>query len=124
MKKLHLTGVLLLLLFSVNPISAQQSQKQPNDKTVHLKRDRLNKRPNSPSRFSIECLYGVGSLEFHFYGGIEEVQARIVSSEDETVWEGYVSVSNPEIEIPDLYGDYILECTDTYGHVYTGILEF
>lgn len=124
MKKLHLTGVLLLLLFSVNPISAQQSQKQPNDKTVHLKRDRLNKRPNSPSRFSIWCSYGDGSLEFHFYGGIEDAQARIVSSEDETIWEGYVSISNPEVEIPDLYGDYILECTDTYGHVYTGILEF
>ena len=63
MKKLHLTGVLLLLLFSVNPISAQQSQKQPNEKRLLLKRDNSNKRPNSPSRFSIWCSYGDGSLE-------------------------------------------------------------
>lgn len=124
MKKLHLLGVTLLMLFTAIPHSAQNKQYPSRDKNVVLKEKKNPQRPNSPSRFSIWCSYGDGSLEFHFYGGIEDAQARIVSSEDETVWEGYVSISNPEVEIPDLYGDYILECTDAYGHVYTGVLEF
>ncbi|GEM_PF-3599694 len=36
--------------------------------------------PDPPSMFSIWCLHGDVSLQFHFYGDIEDAQARIVSS--------------------------------------------
>ena len=91
-------------------------------KTVLLHQKVLSKRPNAPSRFFIECVYGDCLLEFIFPQGVNSLSIKVYNETEE--WLTNATLDAPIVEIPSLEGEYTVECTANDGRVFSGIITF
>ena len=123
-------GILLAMSFVAVPTSAESNPigvpfhqgRLVHGKTVLRQDKRNSKRPNAPSRLYMECFYGEGFIEFVIPEGTESLSVRVYKEEEE--WTGIVSMTNPIFELPELCGEYKVECIDDSGRTFSGIIEF
>lgn len=116
---------LVLSLFLPIKIQAMADQKENDSqetKTV-LKPVKDPSRPNKPSNYFIECRYGKGFIELGLPEGIEMVFLSI-KQDGASMWEDMIFSDGSWIEIPELSGQYVIECRTEDGRIFTGELYF
>lgn len=123
MKTLRYLLIFAVLLICISGTSAQQQSHESALKVVTLHKKPLSKRPNAPSRNSIVCSYSKGYIELIFPENIDQVYIQLKQSDD-ILWHGFLSSLTPFSIIPDLSGEFMLECEDTDGSIYIGELFF
>ena len=90
---------------------------------IRLAQSSPNNRPNSPSNFGIECTYEQGRIEFEFPEDVDYLETRI-ERYGKLIWEKTISSEVPYAAIPDLKGEYVMECKDNQGRKFVGSLIF
>lgn len=130
--KLFLTAMTVCLIWSValadssSNGSASGSPNPPGGYKVarvvltHYKG--TTKRPNAPSRHTLECTYGEGFIEPIFPEGVNFITIRLYDEFNE--WTAMVTPNCSVAEFPILTGTYNLECTFDNGYVFVGTIEF
>lgn len=120
--------ITVLMLFCISMMTQQtyansQCNNTPKMSVVKLHNKVSSHRPKAPARYSVECTYTLGYMEFTFPSGVSYMRVEIC--EDETpIWEGIIAPDSPVIEIPMLYGEYNVVCTTDTGTVYSGTVYF
>lgn len=128
MDKLKFLILSVVLVISCNVAMADSSssgnttEKATTKKTVLYASHKGSLRPNAPSRLCMECNYGDGVIEFLLPEGVESLFVRVYDSLFEL--EGIVTCANPRFEIPNLQGEYSIECITEDGRVFSGIIIF
>lgn len=122
MKKVSWIFVLLLnVIMTLGQVTAQNGG-QINNHAV-LREKSASGRPKAPARYSVECTYTLGNMEFTFPSGVSYMRVEICENET-PIWEGIITPDSPVIEIPVLYGEYNVICTTDNGAEYGGIVCF
>lgn len=125
MKTAKIILLLMLSLFLPIEIAATPDQKEndPKSKETLLKNETPPSRPKKPSNYFIECRYGKGFIELGLPDGIEMVFVSLKQG-GVSVWEGMAFSDDSWIEIPELKGQYVIECRTEDGRIFTGELYF
>lgn len=115
------------VLFSVSLMTqatnvAASDPNQSASKVVILHRKSHSHRPQAPARNYVECIYSAGNMQFTFPPEVTSMFVEI-SEGDVIVWQGIVTLDEPSIVIPTLYGEYVMTCITDEGTIYSGILN-
>lgn len=123
MKKISWIFVLLLnVIMTLGQITVQQNGGQTNNHAV-LREKSASGRPKAPARYNVECTYILGYMEFTFPSEVSYMSVEIYEGET-LIWNGFVTLDSPAIEIPILCGEHNVICTTDNGAEYGGIVCF
>lgn len=115
--------MIVLLFISYMDINAEEKRVHSNDRVAYLHQEPIKSRPRSPSRVFLRCYYGKGFLSIEFKEEMTFIEIEI-SKDDNVHWEGMVYVQEPEILIPELYGEYEITCRTDGNQIFKGKLQF
>ena len=116
----------LLLTFTifVFPAFAENKPQKTHDETVLLPpRKPSNNKPKLPSLIFLRCTYSVGYLSLEFPDDANYIEVTL-SDEILPVWVGTITRSNPQAEIPALFGSYTITCRTDQNQIFEGTLQF
>ncbi len=123
MRKLNLIiSIVILCIAYFQNIAASNSNVTIPEKKSENGAD-PNNRPKLPSRKGIRCSYSNTHIEMQFP---EDVSMMTVSiyNDNETIWYGILTKEEPHTDLPDIVGEYSIECVADNGKSYSCILNF
>lgn len=123
-RKLLILGVSLIGTFIISHAATPNCSGKVSILKEKNKGSQSIGRPNAPSMHSIECSYEKGRMDLTFKGGINNVYVRLLTLDNNVLWDGYVSTIDNSIGIPELTGEYNIDCIDEYGNEFGGTLNF
>jgi hypothetical protein len=97
---------------------------QTAKQTTSLKKVKSGNRPMAPATFSLMCEYMPGYFKLEFTGGVDNLYVKLIKTDNQTIWDGYFSISFPSSGIPELTGEYNIICVDEYENEFVGTLDF
>lgn len=122
MKRIIFSALLCLIITSLHAI-AEGQQSTTSSKSVRLRNNTTNNKPQAPARYYVECIYSAGYMEFTFLPEITSMHI-VLSNEDVPVWEGDITPESPSVAIPILYGEYEVTCVTDDGREFGGTIYF
>lgn len=113
-------ALLSIINFPVNGMSSSDNVIIPSTQEIGTQ---PNNRPKLPSRKGIRCSYSNTHIEMQFP---EDVSMMTVSiyNDNETIWYGILTKEEPYADLPDIVGEYSIECVADNGKTYSCILYF
>lgn len=76
-----------------------------------------------PGRVLIKCFYTETHLRFEFPSNVRSIMVSI-GDDEAPVWQTFVTVENPECDIPELHGEYEITCRTDGNQIFKGKLQF
>lgn len=119
------TILFITFLFNVSAIHADSEDLKLDNpqKTELLMPKQPKKRPQIPAKYRLNCYYSIGHLSFAMPRHIHYMQVSI-GDEESPVFSCVVFAENPEINIPNLEGEYDITCQTDGNQIFTGKLNF
>ncbi|WP_300506260.1 hypothetical protein [uncultured Duncaniella sp.] len=125
MKHFIITLQLILAIFVFSNASyARDNEDLLSEGELEVLRPVKNtKGHEKPGRIFIGCRYSARHLHFIMPSHINTLQVAI-GKDDAPIWQTFVTVENPECDIPELYGEYEITCRTDGNQIFKGKLQF
>ena len=123
MKRLKTILFIACVTLGFGALNAKDAGNNSGHKEGTIRPERGTLRPNAPGRYSITCVYGSGYMELSLPEGVEELTVTLYQ-DGLCVYYGMATPEASGLEIPELSGEVAVECVDSLGRRYIGVLLF